>query len=107
MKTKCISVRLNSIVSISDKAFKITSFDGSSDIIPKSCVFGRDNDVVKSDAYWISSWILEGKKIQYSRKKQAWFDNDTKKMLPTYIVETHKPDRILPVESNDIKDLCR
>ena len=44
--------------SISPKAYKAVSFDGSSDIIPASQVFGQDHDVSKSDAYWISAWIL-------------------------------------------------
>ena len=59
MKTKCYSVRLQSLVSMSDKAYKATSFDGSEAILPKSQVFGVDYDVQKSEAYWISSWILE------------------------------------------------
>ena len=69
MKTKCYSVRLESLVRISDKAYKATCFDGSSDIIPASLVFGADLDVQKSDAYWISAWILERKSLQYSAKK--------------------------------------
>ena len=71
MRTLCYSVRLESLVRISDKAFKATAFDGSQDIIPASQVFGRDYEVMKSDAYWISAWILEKKSIQYSGKKQA------------------------------------
>lgn len=74
MRTLCYSVRLESLVRISDKAFKATAFDGSSDIIPASQVFGRDYEVMKSDAWWISAWILGKKSIQYSGKKQAWFD---------------------------------
>ena len=55
MKTKCYSVRLESLVSISARAYKATAFDGSTAIIPKSQVFGQDYDVQKSDAYWIFS----------------------------------------------------
>ena len=54
MRTLCFSVRLESLVRISDKAFKATAFDGSSDIIPASQVFGRDYEVQKSDA-----WIMK------------------------------------------------
>ena len=36
MKTLCYSVRLESLVRISDKAFRATAFDGSTDIIPDS-----------------------------------------------------------------------
>ena len=50
MRTLCYSVRLESLVRISDKAFKATAFDGSQDIIPASQVFGRDYEVMKSDA---------------------------------------------------------
>jgi hypothetical protein len=72
---KCYSVRLESLVSISERAYKATAFDGSEDIIPKSQVFGQDWEVSKSEAYWISAWILEKKKIQYSSKKVKWFKN--------------------------------
>lgn len=72
-KTKCYSVRLESLSSISEKAYKATAFDGSTAIIPKSQVFGQDFEVQKSDAYWISSWILEQKELQYSDKKVRWF----------------------------------
>jgi hypothetical protein len=106
MKTLCYSVRLESLVRISDKAFKATAFDGSSDIIPASQVFGMDYEVQKSDAYWISAWILEKKSIQYSGKKQAWFDENGHR-LPTYTIERHTPDKVAPKESNEIQDLKR
>ena len=104
MKTLCYSVRLESLVRISDKAFKATAFDGSSDIIPASQVFGVDYEVQKSDAYWISAWILEKKSIQYSGKKQAWFDENGH-MMPTYIIDRHTPDKLEPKESNIIDEL--
>lgn len=106
MKTLCYSVRLESMVRISDKAYRATAFDGSSDIIPASQVFGQDWDVQKSDAYWISAWILSKKSIQYSQKKQAWFDEDGK-MLPTYTIERHTPERVEAKQSNEIDDLKR
>ncbi len=105
MKTKCYSVRLQSLVSISDRAYKATSFDGSTDIIPKSQVFGPDYEVSKSEAYWISAWILEKKNIQYSIKKEAFFDSDTGDRLPTYKVVHHVPDKIQPKEHNIIERL--
>ncbi len=94
MKTKCYSVRLESLFSISEKAFKATAFDGSEAIIPKRQVFGRDWDVMKSEAYWISAWILSKKTIQYSSKKEAWFYNDSRKMAPTITVERHLPKKL-------------
>lgn len=104
MRTLCFSVRLESLVRISDKAFKATAFDGSSDIIPASQVFGRDYEVQKSDAYWISAWILEKKSLQYSPKKRAWFD-ENRHQLPTYTIEQHQPEKLEPKESNIIEEL--
>ena len=106
MKTLCYSVRLESLVRISDKAFKATAFDGSSDIIPASQVFGRDYEVMKSDAWWISAWILSKKSIQYSGKKQAWFDENGRQ-LPTYTIERNKPEKKEAKESNVLNDLKR
>lgn len=94
MRVKCYSVKFQSLVSISDKAVKIISFDGSEDIFPKSQIFGQDWDVQKSDAYWIAAWILEKKDIQYSSKKEAWFNKETGKRLPSYTVKKHIPENI-------------
>lgn len=107
MKTKCYSVRLQSLVSISDKAYKATAFDGSSDIFPASQVFGQDYDVQKSDAYWIAAWILGKKSLQYSTKKEAWFDSESGRMLPTYTVEKHKPERVEPKSTQPDADLVK
>ena len=100
----CYSVRLESLVRISPKAFKATAFDGNSDIIPASQVFGHDFEVQKSDAWWISAWILEKKSIQYSGKKQAWFD-DAGNRLSDYHIERHEPAKVDAVSSNEIKEL--
>ena len=109
MKTKCYSVRLQSLVGISDKAYKATAFDGSTAILPKSQVFGADYDVIKSEAYWISCWILEQKEIQYSDKKIGWFNPDTHRIEPniTTIVETHIPPKIEPIIINPDKFLLK
>ncbi|MBP1637254.1 MAG: hypothetical protein H6Q18_43 [Bacteroidetes bacterium] len=75
-KIKCYSVRLESLISISDKAYKATAFDGSEAVIPKSMMFGEDFEVQKSDAYWIAAFILEKEdcKLQFSTKKVKWFN---------------------------------
>lgn len=75
-KIKCYSVRLQSLVSITDKAYKATAFDGSEAILPKSMVFGPDYEVQKSEAYLIAAFILEKEdcKLQYSNKKVKWFN---------------------------------
>ena len=41
MKVLCYSVRLSSLTSISEKAYKAVAFDGSEAIIPKSQVLGQ------------------------------------------------------------------
>lgn len=105
MRTKCYSVRVKSIQAISPRAYKVSSFDGGEDILPSSCFFGQDYEVQKSDAYWIASWILEKKNIQYSTRKVAWFDSETRKMLPEYVVTHHTPTAVKAVESNEIKEL--
>jgi hypothetical protein len=60
--------------SISPKCYKATAFDGSTALIPKQFVFGQDYEITKSDAYWISAWILGKKDLQYSSKKVKWFN---------------------------------
>lgn len=107
MKTKCYSVRLESLRQISPKAYLARSFDGSEDVIPASQVFGPDYDVCKSEAYWIAAWILEKKSIQYSSKKIAWFDSDSGRMLPNVTVKRHKPDRINKTDIKPDNDLKR
>ena len=105
MKVLCYSVRLKSLTSISEKAYKAVSFDSSEAILPKSQVLAQDYDVQKSEAYWISKWILEQKDLQYSAKKEAWIDKETGKILPTYTVEHHTPEKIEPLENNSIPRL--
>lgn len=105
MRVKCYSVRLECLTAISGKALKAVAFDGSSAIIPTSQYYGGDFEVSKSCAYWISAWILEKVHIQYSSKKVAWFDSQTKKMLPSYTVEKFTPEYKKPVASNEIASL--
>ena len=106
MKARCYSVRLKSLIPISDKAFRAEAFDGSTAILPKSQVFSPDLSVSKSDAWWISAWILEQKELQYSEKKEAWFD-ERRQMLPSYHIERHSPEKRERVASNEISDLRR
>ncbi|MEJ8598995.1 hypothetical protein JSO62_09930 [Riemerella anatipestifer] len=109
MKIKCYSVRLQSLVKISDKAYKATAFDGSTAIIPISQVFGKDWEVLKTDSYWIAAWILEKKSIQYSGKKVAWFNAETCKIEPNYKyeVEHHIPEKKTKSKSTIKKELKR
>ena len=106
MKDMCYSVRVESLIKYG-KAYKVRTFDGSESFIPEQFVYERDWEVQKSEAYWISAWILEKKTIQYSRKKSAWFDRQTRRKLQTYIVERHVAEKMQPVESNEIEELRR
>ena len=109
MKTKVVSVRLQSLVTISDKDYRATAFDGSSAVLPKSQVFGNDYEVQKSDAYWIAEWILQQKELQYSNKKIAWYNKDTGRLEPNIvtIIEKHVPERKEPVKIKADKELVR
>ena len=100
--TKCYSVRLVSLKSISHLCYKAIGFDGSEALIPKSQVFGQDNEVVKSDAYWISAWILEQKTLQYSSKKWTIFNKDGKN-IGAIEFEHHKPKKV-EFNPNDTPD---
>lgn len=98
-KTLCYSVRLQGLRSISDKAYVAKAFDGSEAVIPKSQVFGPDLDIQKSEAYWIAAWILDKKELQYSSKKQGWYNPATRRIEPaTYtVVERHVPEKVEPI----------
>lgn len=98
MNTLCYSVRLKSLELISPICYKAVGFDGSSDLIPAKFVFGRDLDVEKSDAWWIAAWILDRKKLTFSRKKSATFSDDGR-MLPKITVEKHVPEKMNCVEN--------
>ena len=108
-KVKCYSVRLESLVSVSEKCYKATAFDGSTALIPKSQVFGQDNDVQKSDAYWISAWILGQKEIQYSTKKVSFFDKEQAEFIPEtgVEIERHIPEEKECVEVEPIAELVK
>jgi hypothetical protein len=107
-KVKCYSVRLESLISISEKAYKATAFDGTTAIIPKSQVFGQDYDVQKSDAYWISSWILEQKELQYSSKKESWFEKELSHASNEGVeIERHIPEEKEALEVEPIAELVK
>jgi len=107
MKTLCYSVRLQSLTSISDKCYVATCWNGSEDLIPKSQVFGQDYEVQKSDAYWISAWILSKKNIQYSGSKERYFDSETRNELPNYTFEKHVPKKVEPINKEADAELIR
>lgn len=107
MIVKCYSVRLKELRRISPKAYVAICYDGHKDIIPSSQVFGNDFNVHKSDAFWISEWILERKSLQYSRNKSCFFDSNTRRMLPNIKIEKHKPVHIEALGSNEIDILRR
>lgn len=100
MRTLCYSVKLESMIPISPKCYKAIAYDGSEALIPASQYFGEDYDKLKSNAHWISAWILGKKELQYSGKKEAWFDNESGKQLPKYTFDKHIPKK---VENNEVK----
>ena len=107
MKVKCYSVRLKNLTDISPKCWKGEDWQGNTALIPDSQYFGRDYDVQKSDAYWVSAWLVEKEDfgLMVSMKKEAWFDKDSGEMLPTYIITHHVPEKIEPKENNTIQKL--
>ena len=107
MRVKCFSVRLESMTPISSICWKAKSFDGSEALIPSSQIFGQDYEVNKSEAFWISEWILSKKDLQYSKKKEAWFDSDTGQMLPSYTVVKHVPKKVEPIVNEKDQSLLR
>lgn len=106
-KVKCYSVRVKSLTLISEKCAKVESFDGSTDLIPTSQIFGVDYDVEKSSAYWISAWILERKNIQYSTKKIGYFDTYSGAISSPVHIEHHVPEQLTADNSEPIEDLIK
>jgi len=121
-KVKCYSVRLQTLISISEKCYQATAFDGSSALIPKSQFFGQDYEVQNSDAWWISAWILEQKNLQYSTSKVSFFDKDKAEFfdespikIERHIPEEKKSEYTLPLpelvkqedEANKIISFCK
>lgn len=103
MRTKCASVKVESFRKISDKAYLLRSFDGREAIIPASQYYGYDNDATKSEAVWISEWILQKKDVQWSSKKTAYFDSETRRQLPE--IKKHIAPAMAAKNNNEIKEL--
>ena len=103
MKTLCYSVRLAEMRQISEKCFAARSFDGREALIPASQVYGPDYEVSKSEAWWITAWILEKKDLQYSKKKTAWFHTGTGIRVPEVEIVRHVPTPVAPayIEPNN------
>lgn len=106
-KTKCYSVRLQSLTQISPKCHKATDWTGNTYLIPDSQYFGRDYSVSKSDAFWIASWIIDKEdcNLMVSTKKEAWYNPAKGAIEPVIIIEKHTPEKINPVQSNYIPEL--
>ena len=112
MTTTCYSVQVKSLRSISRKAIVIEAPDGTSDIFPKSEIYGIDRDDLECDAYFIAEWILNRKKLTWTRNKKKDITNNNGGNLyasPTVfeLETTHIPDYVPPVANNDIESLRR
>ena len=92
---KYYSVKLESLIGISDRALKIKTYDGREHIIPKSQILGYDYE---RGAYWISAWIVESKGIQHSPKHWSEFSKNGRK-IPQTEIHHHIPNKI----NNDIE----
>lgn len=102
--TLCFKVRYEGLKRLSDKAVLIYSHNGASDIIPVSQIYWDDVD---SGIMYVSAWILEKKSIQYTKKGALWFTayGCAVSATPEYKSIRHTPERVLPVESNEIEEL--
>ena len=109
MKVKCYSVKIKELKDISEKAFKITCFDGSSDIFPKSAVYDIDDSRAAGNSIWIAAWILEKRNIQYSTKKVGYFNTETREIehATRTIIKKHIPEKIEVKEASIDNDLIR
>lgn len=103
--TKAYSVRVASVEDISPKAVRLTAFDGSSDIFPKSAIFGEDLEVTRYAALWVAAWILPKKELQFSTKKVAFFGGRGQMRRFVVQAEEHKPERVAPAGNNEIDEL--
>ena len=107
-KIKCISVRVKSMIEHSPKSFKITDFNGNTEFIPKSAVYGIDDSVTKVEAYWIAEWILKQKSLTHGQK-ESWFDREVKSGVTEFegtTIERHIPD-VIECEDKEIDSLKR
>jgi len=100
---KCYSVIFKELYAISPKACKAVCFDGSSDILPKSTIFGPDNIRSDKNAWWVAEWILEKKNLTYSKKIQHYFEEG--RMLEYEEIINHIPVKKEPVKDNSIDEL--
>ena len=68
-----------------------------------------DYEVSKSEAWWIASWILEQKSLQYSDKKEGWYNPATGRVEPVChtVVEKHIPVKMDPIKSQADASLTR
>lgn len=110
-KTKCYSVRLQSLTQISSKCLKAKAFNGSEALIPISQYFGEDYSVQKSNAYWIAAWLLEKDDVhlQCSFKKEGWYNPRTGNVEPPIqiTIEKHTPTKVEITQTTPHDSLTR
>jgi hypothetical protein len=106
-KTRVYSVRLKNLTQITPKCHKAIDWQGNEYLIPDSQYFGRDYDVIKSDAFWIAAWIIDKEDcgLMVSTKKEGWYNPNTGIVNPPMIVHHHIPERIEPKQNNTIQRL--
>lgn len=107
MRVKCYSIKLDSLYQITEKCYKAIAFDGSEALIPVSQYYGIDHDVTKSEAHWVSEWILDKIDIQHSRKKEGHFNSKTGERMPIYNFDKHVPKKIIDVNIDIDNELIK
>jgi hypothetical protein len=96
-KTKCFSIKLKSIKEYSNQSFLITLWSGQQVFIPKSHVFGNDHEENKSEAHWISEWILNKKQVPIPDRRAGWYNHAIGRIEPCFstTIEHHTPKKIV------------
>ncbi|MFA6831310.1 MAG: hypothetical protein WCR36_03440 [Bacteroidaceae bacterium] len=99
----CYSVVFKELYSISPKACKAVCFDGSSDILPISTIYGPDISRPSKNAWWVADWILRKKNLTYSQKIECFFQDG--RMIEEEEIILHSPKIKEPIKDNSIDEL--
>lgn len=105
MEDVFLSVKLNSVRSISEKAVIIETIEGDTAVIPKSQIMGFAKHPKGCECLWITEWILKKKNIRYSYNDKGYFLGKEKIIFEEK--EIHFPRMMVPVEDNIINELQR
>ena len=102
--TKCFCIKAKSIVDISAKCLKVSDYNGNEELIPKSQVYGF-SDGGNTQSIWIAAWLVEKRSLNYSTKKEGWFDASGNNYCS--VTEKIIPEEVMPSEVEEITELLR